>query len=78
MISPPSFSASRMPTEVLPIPVGPQMTMTFGFFIADFIFVMKSAKGYCPSYYSHHRGTENTEMYVFLSAVRRRQIKSIN
>jgi hypothetical protein len=41
MISPPAISASRMPTAVLPIPVGPQMTMTFGLSISDTIFEIK-------------------------------------
>jgi hypothetical protein len=45
MISPPSLSASRMPTVVLPIPVGPQMTMTFGFVVGETICLIKLQKG---------------------------------
>jgi hypothetical protein len=40
MISPPSLSASLIPTAVLPIPVGPQITIIFGLLETECIELM--------------------------------------
>jgi hypothetical protein len=40
MISPPNLSASLIPTTVLPIPVGPQITIIFGLLETECIEIM--------------------------------------
>jgi len=64
MISPPNFSASWMPTAVLPIPVGPQMTITFGFLVGETILIIKCFRS--PLIVVKHEAAGLIQIYPFL------------